>query len=112
VGDHEHSFLRAADGSYIEIAHAGDGIDTQVEGINARGEIVGNWTPAGVEALFAGHAFYRALDGTITDLSYSGFRTFAAKINASGTIVGFYEEIPGEMSSWRGFVAKRSEIVP
>ncbi len=113
--DCEHSFLRSHDGSYLEIIYPylpDDGsIDTQVEGINARGEIVGNWTPADVEALEAGHAFYRGPSGVFTDLNHPdprAVRTFAAKINASGTIVGFWVDDSGAM---HGFAARRAAFL-
>ncbi len=113
VGDHENSFLRSPSGSYMEIVHSPvegfDKIDTQVTGLNERGEIIGNWTEAGVEALEGGNGFYRDPTGSITDFKLDGAdRIYASKINSSGMIVGFYVDGAGMM---HGFVARKAAFI-
>ena len=83
--------------------------NTQVTGLNERGEIVGNWTPAGVQALLGGNGFYRDPTGSITDFKLDGVdRIYASKINSSGMIVGFYVDGDDVM---HGFVARKTYFI-
>jgi PEP-CTERM motif-containing protein len=87
-------FLRAPDGSITFIDDPASLPNTVAQGINDRGQIVGNFN-------FQSEAFLRNPDGTFTNFQFPGAigQTAAFAINDRGDIAGFYD-----VGSNHGFV--------
>jgi hypothetical protein len=90
-GDNFNEFSRAPDGTVTWLANPGTGLplDGTAQGVNADGDIVGDYLtgPDGVSG--PAHGFI--LNGaTFTDLSFPGATTTKARgINDNGVVVGF-----------------------
>jgi hypothetical protein len=80
----KHGFIRAHDGTVTTVDAPGGFDNSQIVGINAAGDVVGNTSNNA-----AYRAFVRTHDGAITVFNPSGCpQTFAAGINFDGTVVG------------------------
>jgi hypothetical protein len=89
-------------------------LQTQPNGINDAGEIIGNFrcteNPADeADAVFKGNGFYRAADGTYYRVQYENAkRTVAGKISNNGVIVGYYVV---DENNWVPFAARKDEVI-
>jgi hypothetical protein len=89
-------------------------LQTQPNGINDAGEIIGNFrcteNPGdAAEAVFKGDGFYRAPDGTYYRVQYENAkRTVAGKISNNGVIVGYYVV---DNDNWVPFAAKKDDVI-
>jgi hypothetical protein len=89
-------------------------LNTQPNGINQDGEIIGNYgctqNPGDpIDAIFKGNGFYRAADGTFFQVKYeNAVRTVAGKISNNGLIIGYYAV---DDNTWLPFVAKKEEVL-
>jgi len=85
------------DGSYTTIDVPGE-FETLARGINASGQIVGNYTDD------RDHGFLLDVDGSYTTVNFPSARwTEAAGINNSGQIVGSYYDY--DAGAWHAFLA-------
>lgn len=91
-------------------------LHTQPNGINERGEIVGNYTCTAsptdaAEAIYNGNGFYRDPDGIYFRVQYeNAIRTVAGKISDTGVIVGYYVT-SGDDDVWTPFAAKKEDVI-
>jgi hypothetical protein len=89
-------------------------LQTQPNGINQDGEIIGNYSCTAVpdepiDGIFKGNGFYRAPDGTFFQLQYENAkRTVAGKISNNGTIIGYYV---ADDSAWIPFAARKEDVL-
>ena len=89
-------------------------LHTQPNGINVKGEIVGNYgcterAEEKSETLFNGDGFYRSPDGSYYRVQYEdAVRTVAGKISDTGVIVGYYVL---ENNAWIPFAAMKEDVI-
>ncbi len=103
-GEH-FGFLRNPSGTFSGL-QAPDALFTFPAGINDSGEIAGDYYTNGYE----NHAFISAISGGIFDFTlfdepnaahYAGYGTYATGVNASGVVVGDYQD--ATVGAYHGF---------
>jgi len=93
-----HAFVRDAEGTFTTIDAPGATSDTEAEGINNAGQIVGGFGDAS-----GNHGFLRDAGGTFTTIDVpDATYTWAYGINGAGQVVGFF--FPPYPSNGHGFL--------